>query len=266
MENSTSSAPVVLKPGYASSFVNAARQFKVFWASLLLVAIAFTVITYLFMFSSLIFTRNYSSWVPGRSMFPENFWWFMLYIFTVSIIYGVLYYGYALATLKAAKGEKPFVADLFRPFTQFFAVIFSAILVGLIVGIGFILLIIPGIFFLCRLAFVPYLVVDQKVGVAKAINRSWDMTEGHFWKILFLGLTFIVIGLIIEAIYLTILIGTGNIYTSGNISGMWIYYLILSVIGIPVGIYIMLTWGSLYHAIRLEKDEVKPVTTGIVSS
>ena len=41
----------------------------------------------------------------------------------------------------------------------------ASLLVGVIVSIGFILLIVPGIVFACKLAFTPYLVVDRKMGV-----------------------------------------------------------------------------------------------------
>jgi len=131
-------------------------------------------------------------------------------------------------------------------------------LFGLIVGFGFILLIIPGIFFLCRLAFVPYLVVDHKTGAFGAIKGSWKMTKGHFWRIFLLGLTFYMVGLVIIAVFiiLSLIFGGGvNFLFYGDIANGWIYQIVNAVIGIPVGIYLMLIWGSLYHAIRLQRGE-----------
>ena len=62
------------------------------------------------------------------------------------------------------------------------------LIVGVIVGIGFVLLIVPGIIFACKLAFTPYLVVDRKMKVIDAVEESWRMTRGHAWKVFLVGL------------------------------------------------------------------------------
>ena len=59
-----------------------------------------------------------------------------------------------------------------------------SILVGLVVGIGFILLIIPGIIFLTMLSVtIPALIVEDHGGTA-AMGRSWNLVKGHFWHVL----------------------------------------------------------------------------------
>jgi len=50
------------------------------------------------------------------------------------------------------------------------------------------LLIVPGIIFACRLAFVRYLVVDRNMDPVSAIKESWRMTRSHAWDIFALGL------------------------------------------------------------------------------
>ena len=57
------------------------------------------------------------------------------------------------------------------------------LLVFAICGIGFVLLIVPGIIFACRLSFVPYLVMDKGLDPVAAIEKSWFMTRGHGWRI-----------------------------------------------------------------------------------
>ena len=52
-----------------------------------------------------------------------------------------------------------------------------------ILGIGFLLFIVPGLIFGCRLAFVPYLVMDKGLDPVAAIEKSWFMTRGHGWQI-----------------------------------------------------------------------------------
>lgn len=69
----------------------------------------------------------------------------------------------------------------------------TSLVVSLVVGIGFVLLVIPGIFLLVKLAFSMYFVVDKGQGPIEAIKSSWDMTKGRFVNFL---VFFIVVGLL----------------------------------------------------------------------
>ena len=69
-------------------------------------------------------------------------------------------------------------------FKRLGSVIWVSVLVGLAVGIGFILLIVPGIIalgFLC--VSVPVLIVENRRGT-DAMGRSWNLVKGHFWHAL----------------------------------------------------------------------------------
>ncbi len=44
---------------------------------------------------------------------------------------------------------------------------------------------IPSIILVCKLAFVPYIVVGNKTGAFKAIRESWRLTSGYTWIIFF---------------------------------------------------------------------------------
>ena len=65
------------------------------------------------------------------------------------------------------------------------------------------MLIVPGIYFACRLAFVPYLVIDEKMEAMEALKASWAMTKGHGWTVFFMGLLafFIVIAGLLVLIF-----------------------------------------------------------------
>jgi hypothetical protein len=72
-----------------------------------------------------------------------------------------------------------------------------AILVGLTVAVGFILLVIPGIIFLVFLSVsVPALVVENRRGT-EAMKRSWNLVSSHFWHAL---------GVILVAAIITVLL------------------------------------------------------------
>ena len=109
-----------------------------------------------------------------------------------NVAYGILVmapvsYGSKWVYLKAVRGE-PFKAyELFYAFQNLGNIILANILVFAIIGIGIVLLIVPGIIFACKLAFVPYLVTDQKMEAVDAIKKSWDMTDGFGWTIFAMG-------------------------------------------------------------------------------
>jgi uncharacterized membrane protein len=132
-------------------------------------------------------------------------------------------YGVAFAYLRAARDDPVEVKDMFEVFRNYWNVVLASLLVGVIVVIGLVLLIIPGIYFACKLAFTPYLVVDRKMEAIAAIKESWRMTGGYFWKVFLTGLLAIPVA----------------------IAG----FICLGVGIIPATMWISLALASLYHAV-----------------
>ena len=99
------------------------------------------------------------------------------------IVLGPVSYGMNWIFLKAVRNEPFKTYDMFMAFQNIWNVVIANILVSIIVGIGIVLLIVPGIIFACRLAFVSYLVMDQKMEAMEAIKKSWEMTKGYTWTI-----------------------------------------------------------------------------------
>lgn len=98
--------------------------------------------------------------------------------------------GYSVnyAYLKAARDDDIEVKDMFEAFRCYWDAVLASLLVGLIVVVGTILLIVPGIIFACKFAFVPYLVIDRKMKAIDSMNESWRMTGGYAWKVFLIGL------------------------------------------------------------------------------
>ncbi len=57
----------------------------------------------------------------------------------------------------------------------------AMVLYGLLVMVGFILFILPGIYLLVRGIYIPYALVREDLGVIDAIRRSWALTKGFWW-------------------------------------------------------------------------------------
>lgn len=145
------------------------------------------------------------------------------------MLYGPLEYGLDFAFLKAARSEKVDTKDLLASFKNYFNAVLANMLVMIAIGIGIVFLVIPGIYLACKLAFVPYIVVDRRLDAIEAFKESWRMTDGH-------ALDIFVIGLLAVPICIAglILLGVGLIAST-----MWIG----------------LALASMYHAVAEREKE-----------
>jgi uncharacterized membrane protein len=166
-------ANVVIEPTYSGAFSHGWHTMKKYFIELLLV------IFVLILFSIPMGIMN--SFVD-RDNFGSSA--FTIFIIAYGIIVlGPISYGANWIFLKASRNEPFKTYDMFMAFQNIWNVVLANILVSIIVGIGFALLIVPGIIFACRLAFVSYLVIDQKMEAIEAVKKSWEMTRGHTWTI-----------------------------------------------------------------------------------
>jgi uncharacterized membrane protein len=164
---------VTIEPTYSGAFSHGWLTMKKYFIELLLVILV------LILFSIPMGIVN--SFVD-RATFGYS----SLTIFGIAygiIVLGPISFGVNWLFLKAARHEPFKTYDMFMAFQNIWNVVIANILVGVIVGIGIVLLIVPGIIFACRLAFVSYLVMDQKMEAIEAIKKSWEMTRGYSWTI-----------------------------------------------------------------------------------
>lgn len=146
------------------------------------------------------------------------------------LVLSVINYGADLLYLRAARNEKIDIKEMFNGFREnYLNIILSYLLTFAIIGLGFVFLIIPGIILACRLVFVPLLVMDKNMEPVAAVEKSWEMTRGHGWRIFGMALVAILV-------------------------------VILGLICLFVGVIFAVIWigmafTSLYHAIDLEEQE-----------
>jgi hypothetical protein len=214
------------RPGVFSSYGNGWRQLWKFFLPLFLIGVIYFVIQ-----GAVSIPQIFTNFSLGKVDFSysafASIWAIIIFGFSIFIT-NPLGYGQNFAYLKASRGDAVEIGDLFSAFKNYWNAVGASLLVSIIVGVGFILLIVPGIFFACKLAFVPYLVVDKKMGVMKTIGESWRMaSHGRAWKVFLTGLMSIPI--LIAGL---ICLGVGVI-----ISFMWI----------------MAALASLYHSVSLSR-------------
>ena len=112
------------------------------------------------------------------------------------VLHIVLDIGLVKIALKLTADQKPELADLFNHYPLFWKYLGGAILSGLIIMGGLILLIVPGIYFAVKLQFVTYLIIDQGLGPIDAIKKSWEITGGNFWNLFLFGLVIVLINVL----------------------------------------------------------------------
>jgi len=162
-----------------------------------------------------------------RDMNGENLMWSALKGLYFLLIIPMFSYSADLMFVQAIRDQKLDYGDLFAGFKRFLDVVLANLLSGALVIFGIVLLIIPGIWIGCRLAFVSYLVMDQGMGPVEAVQTSWRMTDGHAWKIFVLAIVSIFIALI---------------------------GLICLIVGIfPALIWIKAAFASMYESVRLSE-------------
>lgn len=180
-----------LQPDVISAYGHGWKKlWKPFWMLLLIGIIYFLIGTvinipqWIIMFAN---RFNESGFSPFLFMFSSVYSLFGI-AFGL-LVTGPIAFGISYAFLKAARGEEVKLEDMFAAFRKnYWHTVLAYFLMALIIGVGFILLIIPGIYLACKLAFIPYLVVDKKMDGAEAIGASWKMTKGFGWEVFLVGL------------------------------------------------------------------------------
>lgn len=102
-------------------------------------------------------------------------------IFVGALVLGATNY----AVYNAIAGHKVKAWDNFKmALKKFWIFLGASIVVFLIVGIGFMLLFVPGIIAIIFLSFTYYLIVAEKLTVGKAISRSFELAKKNWILIL----------------------------------------------------------------------------------
>jgi uncharacterized membrane protein len=142
----------------------------------------------------------------------------------------VINFGADLMYLRGIRNEKINISEMFDGFKKnYLNIVLAHLLIFAIIGLGFVFLIVPGIILACRLAFVPYLVMDKNLEPVAAVEKSWEMTRGYGWKIFGMGMLAIPV-------------------------------FILGLICLFVGVIFALIWisaafAAMYHAVDLEEQK-----------
>ena len=118
----------------------------------------------------------------GLRFATDSFFVGLVLVILFYIVGQILTIGIINASLMVTRGETPdlgkaFSTDHLGPF------IVGSILYGIIVGIGLILCIIPGIIAAIMLAFYGFYILDQGMSATDAISASFNMVKDNFGRV-----------------------------------------------------------------------------------
>lgn len=100
----------------------------------------------------------------------------------------ILQSGLTAVSLRLVREKTAEISDLFAQKQVWVNYFLGMWAYQIIVALGFILLIVPGIYWALKYSQVLYLIVDKKVGVSEAFGLSGKMTQGILMKLLGFGL------------------------------------------------------------------------------
>jgi hypothetical protein len=90
--------------------------------------------------------------------------------------------------LRFNRGETAEYEDMWMGYPKFLDFLVGSILYGLLVLAGFILLIVPGIYWAVKYQFFGYCIMDRDVGPVEGIKMSGRITKGSWWNLFWLGI------------------------------------------------------------------------------
>lgn len=108
------------------------------------------------------------------------------------LLYGPLAFGYILFLMALTDTRTADFNLLFKGFNRFVETMVAGLLYSLIVSIGSIFLVVPGIIAACGLSMTFYIMSeDVNISGLDALKMSWNMMNGHKWDFFCFQLRFI---------------------------------------------------------------------------
>ena len=152
------------------------------------------------------------------------------------------------------------VADaLSRGIKLFFVFFLANILIAIILMLGLIMLIIPGLYLFGRLALVPMVIADgHEKNPVTAIQKGWQLTKSNGWSIL---LFFVVVGMVggVTILVAGMIVGIITGLVSGGEGISLVENLVSALLGAGFQIVLIALAASVYRELTGQKVDVKEI-------
>lgn len=139
--------------------------------------------------------------VPGPEallpQLPEHFWLYFILFGLISLFLSLII---CKMVYDAVKSNISFSEAMNVSIRKLIPIIVASIVWALIVGVGFIVLIIPGIFLGIKFYFLTYAILLDNEGIVDSFEKSWQITKGNWWGTFALSLIFIIPMIILSSL------------------------------------------------------------------
>ena len=116
-----------------------------------------------------------------------SFIFFILFLI-VSLAFIGLWLGYIKFVLEIHDKNQSSVKVIFSQFRKSFTSLLATILYFLMVGLGLMCFVVPGIVVAIRFRFYQEFIVDKNAGVLESLSRSLEATRNHNWSLFALAI------------------------------------------------------------------------------
>lgn len=114
----------------------------------------------------------------------------------VFILSTVVQIGAYKIMLKLEDGQKASVYELLSHDELFFKYVLTQTILSMMVVVGLVLLVVPGLYIMMRYGFAPIIAVDSGESVGRAFKKSADITDGSKWKLFWLLVATLLVNLL----------------------------------------------------------------------
>jgi len=162
----------------------------------------FLVVTFIIVILAGLIPQWLHDW--SRENMPNLSFIFTILGWFVQMITGI---GTIVISLKIVDGKKPTYDDIYKHYNLILNFFLGSLIYGVVVLVGFILLIVPGIIWGIKYQYITYLIVDKKMAPMDAFRTSGKITNGAKLQLFYLGLAFIgitILGMIVFGLGLVI--------------------------------------------------------------
>jgi ABC-type multidrug transport system fused ATPase/permease subunit len=173
--------------------------------------------------------------------------------FAISIIAGFLYQGMVVEVVSDVQDGRRDMAvgdlvDAVKP--VLLPLIGAGILAGIAIGIGFFLLVVPGLILLTIWAVVAPVIVVEHSGVIDAFGRSRELVRGNGWQVFGVIVCVFLIVFIVSAIFGAIATGI-----SDSVGMRILFNVVAQTLTAPIG---ALAAAVIYFRLMALRNEVPP--------
>lgn len=114
----------------------------------------------------------------------------------VSVLFSLIFsLGYMKNIFQALDGEEPQFSAYGQQTRNIITYLLASIIMGLIVSVGLLFFIIPGIYLALRLQFYQAFIVEENAGIIESLRKSWEITKEQALPLFMLAL--VMIGILI---------------------------------------------------------------------